>query len=120
MRDFLRLSMMLLMLPLLQGCGGAAEDADTGPKYLDSVFVDGAYRETLDALRHDATIAAVNRKAIRPFIVVYRSRSPKGWTYGKILEASKGMENMRERAVEMEVVNFMRKEDMLLHEFYLS
>jgi hypothetical protein len=107
-------------LLFLQSCGGdKAESTNSGPNYLDSLFVDANYRGTLDAIGADTSLAKADRDAIRSFVRRYRKRIPEGWTYGKILESSQGMKKLRTGAIQLDVSNFMRTEvDRIISLFY--
>lgn len=114
------IALCLLLTFILTGCGDSTTGETTGLTILDSTFVDANYRQTLDAIGQDQSLPKADREAIRGFIRRYRKRIPEGWTYGKILEAAKGMKQMRESAIDLQVLNFARREDLRIHEILME
>lgn len=110
----------LIVLLFGTGCGNASKTEDTGRGLLDSAFVDGSYREKLDAIGQDSRIPSADREAIRNFVRRYRKRIPEGWTFGRILEAANGMKQMRSNGMSMEVLNFSRREELRVHEIFME
>lgn len=110
----------LFVLLSSPGCGGASQEGDGQPSLLDSAFVDGSYREKLDAIGQDSRIPAADREAIRSFVRRHRKRIPEGWTFGKILETANGMKQMRSSGMGMEVIHFGRREELRVHEILME
>jgi hypothetical protein len=85
---------------------------------LDTVFVNGKYRQSLERLSADTSVSKGDREQIRAFVRNYRDRIPEGWTYGQILESSKGIQKVRKESLELEVLSFQRKEEDILVQIF--